>query len=135
MGIILLAIGSAFVGIASVIHLVIFYLESVAWSKPATWKRFGLRSQEDAEVVRPMTFKQGYYNAFVALAGIVGIILVSTPGLQQAGITLALYSTLSMLLAATVLITSNPKLARAAVTQGAAPLVAVIFIALALFVS
>jgi len=135
MGIILLAIGSAFVGIASVIHLVIFYLESVAWSKPATWKRFGLRSQEDADVVRPMAFNQGYYNAFLALAGIVGIILVSTPGLQQAGITLALYSTLSMLLAATVLITSNPKLARAAVTQGAAPLVAVIFIALALFVS
>jgi len=135
MGIVFLVIGSVFVGIASLIHLFIFYLESIAWSKPATWKRFGLRSQEDADIVRPMAFNQGYYNAFLALAGIFGLILVTTPGVQQAGLTLSLYAALSMLLAATVLITSNPKLAKAAITQGAAPLVAVIFLALALFVS
>jgi len=135
MGIVFLVIGSVFVGIASLIHLFIFYLESIAWSKPATWKRFGLRSQEDADIVRPMAFNQGYYNAFLALAGIFGLILVTTPGVQQAGLTLSLYASLSMLLAATVLITSNPKLAKAAITQGAAPLIAVIFLALALFVS
>jgi len=135
MGIVFLVIGSVFVGIASLIHLFIFYLESIAWSKPATWKRFGLRSQEDADIVRPMAFNQGYYNAFLALAGIFGLILVTTPGVQQAGLTLSLYAALSMLLAATVLITSNPKLAKAAITQGAAPLIAVIFLALALFVS
>ena len=135
MGIVFLVIGSVFVGIASLIHLFIFYLESIAWSKPATWKRFGLRSQEDADIVRPMAFNQGYYNAFLALAGIFGLILVTTPGVQQAGLTLSLYAALSMLLAATVLITSNPKLAKAAITQGAAPLIAVFFLALALFVS
>ena len=135
MNIAFLVIGSVFVGIASLIHVVIFYFESVAWSKPVTWKRFGLTSQEDADVVKPMALNQGYYNAFLALAGILGLILIQIPGVQQAGLTLALYATLSMVLAATVLITSNPKLARAAVTQGAAPLVAVIFFALALFAS
>jgi len=135
MTIAFLIIGSVFVAIAAIIHVVIFYFESVAWSKPVTWKRFGLKSQEDADVVKPMALNQGYYNAFLALAGILGLILLQIPAVRQAGLTLALYATLSMVLAATVLITSNPKLARAAVTQGAAPLVAVIFLALALFVS
>jgi len=135
MNIAFLVIGSVFVGIASLIHVVIFYFESIVWTKPVTWKRFGLESQQDADVVKPMALNQGFYNAFLALAGILGLILIQVDGLQQAGLTLALYATLSMVLAATVLITSNPKLARAAVTQGAAPLVAVIFLALALFAS
>lgn len=135
MGIIFLILGSIFVGIASLIHFAIFYLESVVWAKPATWKRFGLTSQEDAETVKPMALNQGFYNAFLGLAGFVGVILVAVPGMQQAGLTLMIYATLSMLLAATVLITSNPKLARAAALQGTAPLLAVIFLAVALFVS
>ena len=135
MGIIFLILGSVFVGIASLIHFAIFYFESVVWAKPATWKRFGLTSQEDAETVKPMALNQGFYNAFLGLAGFVGVILVAVPGMQQAGLTLMIYATLSMLLAATVLITSNPKLARAAALQGTAPLLAVIFLAVALFVS
>jgi len=135
MGIIFLILGSVFVGIASLIHFAIFYFESVVWAKPATWKRFGLTSQEDAETVKPMALNQGFYNAFLGLAGFVGVILVAVPGMQQAGLTLMIYATLSKLLAATVLITSNPKLARAAALQGTAPLLAVIFLAVALFVS
>jgi len=135
MGIIFLILGSVFVGIASLIHFAIFYFESVVWAKPATWKRFGLTSQEDADTVKPMALNQGFYNAFLGLAGFVGVILVAVPGMQQAGLTLMIYATLSMLLAATVLITSNPKLARAAALQGTAPLLAVIFLAVALFVS
>ena len=135
MGIIFLVIGSVFVAVASLIHFAIFYFESIVWTKPVTWKRFGLTSQEDAETVKPMALNQGFYNAFLGLAGLVGVILVAVPGMQQAGLTLMIYATLSMLLAATVLITSNPKLARAAATQGTAPLLAVIFLAIALFVS
>ena len=43
-----------------------------------------------------------------------------------------LVATLSMVAAATVLVLSNPKLARAAATQGVLPLVAVLFLLLAL---
>lgn len=130
MSTVFLVIGLVFVGIAALIHVVIFRLESLVWTTPATWKRFGLTSQQDAEVVKPMALNQGFYNLFLAIAGVVAIVLFATGTLLQASLALALYSVLSMVFAATVLIVSNPRLSRAAVTQGAAPLVALIFLAL-----
>ena len=128
----LLTIGLVFMGIAAAIHVYIFYLESVAWSKPRTWKSFGLRSQAEADTVKPMAFNQGYYNAFLALGAIAGIVLVAA-GLVQSGIALANFAGLSMVLAATVLITSSPKLARAAVLQGGAPLIGIALVVGSLF--
>jgi len=127
----LLVAGLVFVGLAALIHFYIFYLESIAWSKPRTWKTFGLRTQADADTVRPMAYNQGYYNSFLAAGIIVGIVLIATPRLEQAGVALVLFSAVSMVFAATVLITSNPKLARAAVLQGAAPLVGSVLLVLA----
>ena len=127
----LLVAGSVFVGLAALIHVYIFYLESIAWSKPKTWKTFGLRSQSEADTVKPMAFNQGYYNAFLAGGIVVGLILLFTPSTQQAGFAVVLFAAASMVLAATVLITSNPKLARAAVLQGAAPLVGILLLVLA----
>lgn len=119
---VLLVVAAIFIGLAALIHAYIFYLESVAWSKPKTWKAFGLRSQADADTVKPMAYNQGYYNAFLAIGAIVGLVLLATSDLAQAGFALALFASLSMVAAATVLITSSPKLARAAALQGAAPL-------------
>ena len=73
-----LILGLVFAGIAALIHVVIFRLESIVWSQPATWKRFGLRSQQDADVVKPMALNQGFYNLFLAIGTIVGIVLVAT---------------------------------------------------------
>ena len=129
---ILLTIGLVFIGLAALVHVYIFYLESIAWSKPKTWKAFGLRSQSDADVVKPMAYNQGYYNAFLALGAIAGIVLIAT-GLVQSGIALAIFAALSMVLAATVLITSNAKLARAAVLQGGAPLIGIVLVVASLF--
>ncbi|MDQ1582146.1 MAG: putative rane protein [Microbacteriaceae bacterium] len=47
-------IGSILIAIAAVVHIAIFTMESVLWSKPSVWRRFGLRSQSDADTVRPM---------------------------------------------------------------------------------
>ena len=129
---IVLTIGLVFVGLAALVHVYIFYLESIAWSKPKTWKAFGLRSQSDADVVKPMAYNQGYYNAFLALGAIAGIVLIAA-GLVQSGIALAIFAALSMVLAATVLITSNAKLARAAVLQGGAPLIGIVLVVASLF--
>jgi putative membrane protein len=123
----LLVAASILVVVADAIHVVIFALESVLWRKPATWKRFGLRSQADADTVRPMAFNQGFYNLFLAIGAFVGVALIAS-GLPTPGYTLALASVLSMVAAATVLIASNPRLARAAVTQGAAPLVGLVLL-------
>ena len=122
---VLLIVGSIFVGLAALVHVYIFYLESIAWSKPRTWKNFGLTSQSDADTVKPMAYNQGYYNAFLAAGVVLGLVFLATPGLEQAGFTLAVFAASSMVLAAVVLIASSPKLARAAVLQGAAPLIGV----------
>ena len=124
-----LIIGIVFVAIAAIIHKYIFFMESITWTKPATWKRFGLRSQEEADTVRPMAYNQGFYNLFLALGIIVGIILILV-GQVDVGRAVALFGALSMVAAATVLVTSNPKLARAAALQGTAPLLGSIFIGL-----
>ena len=127
----LLIIGSIFATLAALVHVVIFYFESIGWTKPAVWKRFGLASQAEADTVRAMAYNQGFYNLFLAVGTLVGVVLLTT-GVAQAGYAVALFATLSMVAAATVLVLSNPKLARAAVTQGALPLLAVLFYLLAL---
>ena len=129
----LLIIGSVFAGLAALIHVYIFYMESISWTSPGTWRRFGIASQEDAETIRPMAYNQGFYNAFLAVGVFAGIILASSPTTHQAGVALILFASLSMVLAATVLVISSPKLARAAVLQGALPLIGIVLIAIALF--
>ena len=127
-----LVLGVIFVAIAALIHIVIFVLESVLWSRPATWKRFGLRTQEEADIVKPMAYNQGFYNVFLALGAGAGIVMIAYANVQAQGIALSIFVLLSMLLASIVLITSNSKLARAAMTQGVAPLIGLIFLVLSL---
>jgi putative membrane protein len=120
---ILLVVGSVFIGLAALIHVYIFYLESIVWSKPGTWKTFGLTTQAQADTMKPMAYNQGFYNLFLAIGVIVGLVLIATGTAVPAGYALALSASISMVLAALVLVTSNPKAARSAAVQGAAPLV------------
>jgi len=127
-----LVLGAIFTGIAALIHLAIFVLESVLWSRPAVWKRFGVRSQGDADVLRPMAYNQGFYNVFLAIGAGVAIVMIGSEGVQEAGLALAIFVLLSMLLASIVLVASNPRLLRAAMVQGLAPLLGIVFLVLAL---
>lgn len=130
----LLIVGAGLLGIAAVIHVAIFILESVLWSRPSVWRSFGLRSAEAAADVRPMAFNQGFYNLFLAIGIVVGLVLVVATAAQQVGIALLLASGISMALAATVLIVSSPKLARAAAIQGLVPLFGVALVIASLLV-
>jgi putative membrane protein len=123
----LLTVAVIFAALAAVVHVAIFVMESVLWMRPAVWKRFGLRSQDDAQTIRPMALNQGFYNLFLAIGVVVGFVLLAHPSLLLAGAVLIFFSCASMLAAALVLVISNPKLARAALTQGLFPLIAVIF--------
>lgn len=50
-----LLVGAAVVvAIAAALHGYIFTLESVTWSRPRTWRIFGIRSQSEANTIRPM---------------------------------------------------------------------------------
>jgi len=125
-------IGSVFAAVAALIHVYIFVLESVTWTKESTRKVFGVRSAEDAELMKPLAYNQGFYNLFLALGVVTGLIMICAGAVAQGGFALAIFALLSMVLAAVVLITSNPKMARSALIQGAAPLLGLVFLVLAL---
>lgn len=125
-------VGSLLALVAAVIHLYIFLLESVLWTKPSTMRTFGIRDPKDAEVLRPMAFNQGFYNAFLALGTGIGLVLLGTGFSREGGVAIALFALGSMVLAAVVLVASNPKMVRAAIVQGAAPLLALVFLLLSL---
>jgi putative membrane protein len=131
----LLIAGSVFVGLAALIHLLIFVLESILWSRPSTWRRFGLRSQSDADVVKPMAFNQGFYNLFLAIGVKLGLLFLWVWSSPEVGLALVFLAAGSMVAAAVVLILSSPKLARAAAMQGLAPLVGIILLVVALTTS
>ncbi|EAR26217.1 membrane protein [marine actinobacterium PHSC20C1] len=125
-------LGSAFVFLAALVHLMIFFMESVLWHTPRVRQIFGVRNQTDADIIKPWAYNQGFYNAFLALGAGTGLVLMGSTNLWPAGIALAMFATLSMLLAAIVLITSQPKMARAAAIQGVPPLLGIISLVLAL---
>ena len=117
--------------LAALLHVYIFMMESITWTKPATWKRFSVTSQADAETTKPLAYNQGFYNLFLAIGALVGIIAVAM-GAPQVGWTLVFSCCGSMLLAALVLAASGKKYLRPAVLQGTTPLLAVVLGVLAL---
>jgi putative membrane protein len=130
MNIVLVIVGIVLVSVAAALHVVIFSLESVRWSKPSTWRAFGIKTQTDADVVSPMAFNQGFYNLFLAGGIVVGLALATVA--PQAGFAIVFFAAISMVLAATVLISTSPKFARPALLQGLPPLLGVIALAFGL---
>lgn len=124
----LLIAGAVFAAIAALIHVYIWVLESITWSSDSTRRTFGVRTREDADLLKPLAFNQGFYNLFLALGTAVGLVLLLASGAGEAGFAVALFALLSMVLAAVVLVTSNPRMLRAALVQGAPPLVAVVLL-------
>lgn len=113
-----------FAGLAALLHVYIFVLESVRWSHPNVWRRFGVASQEAADIAKPMAYNQGFYNLFLAIGAGIGVVLWAVNGVGDvAGRTLLLFSLGSMLGAALVLTTSGRKYLRPAAAQGTLPLI------------
>jgi putative membrane protein len=118
-------IAQAFALIAAALHVVFFYLESVAFARPDVWRRFGLETQAQADTVRPMAFNQGFYNLFLTLGIIAGLGLVAT-GSTEAGRAIILFACACMVLAGVVLIATSRAMLRAALIQLVPPLLAII---------
>ena len=108
------------VALAAALHAAIFWMESLAWTRPAIWKRFGIRDQATAEVLAPMAYNQGYYNLFLGVGAAIGLVLYLA-GSETAGRTLVLFTTASMALAAVVLLSTGRSYLQAALTQGTLP--------------
>jgi putative membrane protein len=110
-----------FAAVAAALHVLIFTMESVLWTRPQVWKRFSVSGQAEADVLRPMAFNQGFYNLFLAIGIIVGLIIGG-----DAGHAIVLFACLSIVGAAFVLAVGGAQYFRAAVMQGITPLIAVI---------
>jgi putative membrane protein len=119
-----------FAGLAAVLHVYIFVLESLQWTAPRTRATFGT-TLESAEATKELAFNQGFYNLFLAIVTGIGVGFTISGGMPV-GAALVFAGVGSMLAAAVVLLVSSPDKARSAVVQGAFPLVAVVLLAVGL---
>lgn len=121
-----------FAALAALLHVYIFVMESLTWTSPRTRATFGT-TPEEAETTRLLAFNQGFYNLFLAIVTGIGIAAVATRhGLV--GVTLIFVGVGSMVAAAVVLLLSAPDKARAAISQGTFPLIAVVLLILGLYI-
>ncbi|GAA1706583.1 DUF1304 domain-containing protein [Microbacterium sediminicola] len=123
-------VASVFALAAALVHVGIFLMESALWSNPRIWRIFGLRSQADADVVRPMAYNQGFYNLFLAFGASLGVVLFWAVS-PVVGKTLVLFALGSMVAAALVLTATGRRYLRAALVQGTIPLVGLVLFAFA----
>lgn len=121
-------LATTFAALAALLHVYIFVMESIQWTQPRIWRRFGVPSQAAADTTKPMAYNQGFYNLFLAIGTTIGIVLffagAETPDVRAAGLALVLFSLGSMVAAALVLLTSDvKKYVRPALIQGTLPLI------------
>ena len=120
-------LATVFGSLAALLHVYIFVMESVQWSQPRIWRRFGVPDQRTADATKPMAYNQGFYNLFLAIGTIIGLVLLWTGGADSAGEVagraLVLFSLGSMVAAALVLLTTGMKYLRPALIQGTLPLI------------
>lgn len=122
--------GLGFAGLAALLHVYIWVMESLTWTSASTRATFGI-SEEEALATKELAFNQGFYNLFLAIVTFVGIVLGAL-GHCGVGLALVFAGTGSMLAAALVLLLSSPDKARAAITQGSLPLIAIVLLGVGL---
>ncbi|MFC7671790.1 DUF1304 domain-containing protein [Mycolicibacterium sp. GCM10028919] len=126
----MIAAASSFAGLAALLHVYVFVLESFQWTSPRTRATFGTTAEE-AETTRLLAFNQGFYNLFLAIVTGVGVGFTISGG-TAVGAALIFAGAGSMLAAALVLFASDPTKGRAAIVQGTLPAVAVVLLGIAL---
>ena len=122
----MLIVALVLAGFAALVHVYIFWLEALAFDTTGR-KVFGV-SADDAAVMKPWAYNQGFYNLFLAIGTLVGAAICAAN--QDAAVAVVVFGVGSMLAAALVLITSDPSKARGAVVQGAFPALALLSLAI-----
>lgn len=121
----MLIVSCVFAGLAALVHVYIFWIESIVFETTGR-KAFAI-SAEDAALMKPWAYNQGFYNLFLAIGTAAGLGLVGPN--EDAGLAVIVFATASMLTAALVLITSDRSKARGAVVQGLFPALSLVALA------
>lgn len=119
-------IALVFAGLAALLHVYIFVMESLTWTTPRTRAVFGTTAEE-AQITKMLAFNQGFYNLFLAIIAAVGISAIAM-GHMAVGAALVFAGMGSMLAAAAVLIASSRDMTRSAIIQGVFPLIAIVLL-------
>lgn len=112
--------------LAAAVHVYIFWLESLVFTTTGR-KAFGV-SAADAAVMKPWAYNQGFYNLFLAIGVVVGLVLAGNN--RDAGVAIIVFATASMTSAALVLVGSDPAKARGALIQGLFPVLSLVSFAI-----
>ena len=98
--------GLIFAGLAALLHVYIWTMESLTWTSARTRATFGI-TEEEAVATKELAFNQGFYNLFLAIVTAVGLVLGAFEK-YDAATALIFAGTGSMLAAALVLLVSSP---------------------------
>jgi putative membrane protein len=71
-----LVVAAVLASLAALLHVFIWWLESFQWTGRAR-AVFGT-SREEAEATRELAYNQGYYNLFLALITVAGVVALAT---------------------------------------------------------
>src|ERR1700739_2102355 len=122
--------GLVFAGLAALLHVYIFVMESLTWTSPRTRATFGT-TPDEAETTKLLAFNQGFYNLFLAIVSGIGIAATCMEH-TAVGAALVFAGVGSMAAAAVALLLSAPDKARAALIQGTFPVIAIVLLVLGL---
>jgi len=111
-----------FATLAGALHILIFCMESLWFMRPAVHKRFGAATTADAERNRLFAFNQGFYNLFLAIGVLLGLILLHFGDNLVVAETLVLFNCACMFSAGIVLfLSAGRRMLRAAFIQSIFP--------------
>jgi putative membrane protein len=117
-------IAQIFIALAGVFHLAVFAMESLLFKKPSTYQRFLVPNDAEAEIARPWAFNQGFYNLFLALGALGGLVFGG-----DKGHAIALFAAACMAGAGIVLLASDRRMARSAALQAVPPIIGLVLAA------
>lgn len=126
----MVAVALVLAALAALLHVYIWVLESLRWEAPATRRVFGL-SAEQARATKQLALNQGFYNLFLAVLVVLGIVLYAADR-RDVGLTLVVAGAGSMAAAGVVLLVSSPSKARAALVQLVPPALGVLAVVVGL---
>lgn len=110
--------------VASVlVHMGFFAIESLLFTTAAGRKIFGITTAE-AETMKFLAFNQGFYNLFLALGVVVGLVLMVYGDAR--GRAIVAFACACMVGAGCVLATGGKRVLRGVLAQALPPLVALV---------
>jgi len=119
-------VGLVLAGVAALLHLAFFVLESVLFRRPAGRRLFGVRAEHDSPPLRLFAVNQGVYNLALAGVVLVGIAMLVADASSAAGLAVVVAGCSVMVVAGIALaITAPRRMLGAAVVQALPPLLVI----------